>query len=93
MKPKPKPDPRWDNLAEELFFLVNRMARTDGEQRFVDRVMREHRTIQQSIFSLFLRTIEGWSKQERFDARNEFTVEKSKEIMELFPCGSGTPYI
>lgn len=80
-------------LAMNLATFVNYMARESASNHFVDRVMREHRTLQQSIFSLFLKTIEKWSKQEHFDLRNEFTIEKSKEIMKLFPCGSNTPFI
>ena len=60
---------------------------------FAKEVMREHKTLQQNIFSLFLRTIEEWSEQSHFDSRNEFTVNKSKEIMKLFPHGTQTPFI
>ncbi len=60
---------------------------------FAREVMREHKTLQQNIFSLFLKTVEEWSKQTHFDSRNEFTVNKSKEIMKLFPHGTQTPFI
>jgi len=55
--------------------------------------MRDHRTLQQATFGLFLRTIEEWSKQEHFDLRNEYTVQKSKEIMKLLGGCSSTPFI
>jgi len=79
-----------ENTVKVLSDFVNIMGHDrDG---FAEKIMREHRTLQQSMFSLFLRTIEEWSKQEHCDLRNEFTVEKSKEIMRLFN-GSGTPFI
>ena len=81
-----------ENAVKVLSNFVNNMSHDkDG---FAENVMREHRTLQQSMFALFLRTIEEWSKQEEWqrDLRNEFTVEKSKEIMKLFN-GSGTPFI
>ena len=81
-----------ENAVKVLSDFVNNMGHDkDG---FATRVMREHRTLQQSMFALFLRTIEEWSQQEECqrDLRNEFTVEKSKEIMKLF-IGSGVPSI
>jgi len=81
-----------ENAVKVLSEFVNTMSHDkDG---FAARVMREHRTLQQSMFALFLRTIEEWSQQEEWqhDLRNEFAVEKSKEIMKLF-VGSGVPLI
>ncbi len=77
--------------VRSLSQFANRMCLDDAA--FAKEVMREHRTLQQNIFSLFLKTIEQWSQQTHFDARNEFTVEKSKEIMKLFPHGTQTPFI
>ena len=62
-------------------------------QEFAEEMMNEHRTLQQSMFGLFLRTIEEWSKQKRYDLRNEYTVETSKKIMELLGGCSQTPFI
>lgn len=43
---------------------------------------REHRTLQQSAFGVFMACIEAWSKQENFDLRNEYTIKMCKKIME-----------
>ena len=48
-------------------------------------VSRTHRTLQQQVFALFLAMVQQWLKCEntgQFDARNQFTVEKSKEMAE-----------
>lgn len=44
---------------------------------------RMHRTLQQQMFEFFLQVIEEWSKQTNFDARNEYTIKKCKEIMKV----------
>ena len=81
-----------ENAVKVLSDFVN--ATSHDKDGFAETIMREHRTLQQSIFALFLRTIDEWSQQENWqcDLRNEFTVEKSKEIMKLF-IGSGVPSI
>lgn len=60
---------------------------------FVAAVMSEHRTLQQQMFEVMLACIAGWAEQEYFDARNEYTVQKCREIMEHFPAGIRTPFI
>jgi len=60
---------------------------------FVEAVMAEHRTLQQQMFEVMLACIEAWAKQEHYDARNEFTVMKCREIMAHFPAGAHTPFI
>jgi len=52
----------------------------------------EHRTLQQTVFELFLHCCEQWS-QSNSDPRNEFTVETSKKIMELVNGCPRTPFI
>jgi hypothetical protein len=83
--------PTPSELITEISKFANVMSSQDAE--FAAQVMREHRTIQQSIFGLFLKTIEEWSKQEHYDLRNEYTVQTSKEIMKLLDGCSGTPCI
>lgn len=53
-------------------------------EAFADELLRQHRTIQQSAFGAFLATVKAWAAlpPSRFDARNEFTVAKSREIVE-----------
>ena len=52
---------------------------------FADELLRQHRTLQQTAFGAFLATVSRWAalSPSHFDARNEFTVEKSREIVEL----------
>ncbi len=51
---------------------------------FADELLRQHRTIEQTAFGAFLAVIDKWAGLEstRFDARNEFTVEQSRKIVE-----------
>ena len=52
---------------------------------FADELLRQHRTLQQTAFGAFLAVIDKWAglPANRFDARNGFTVERSREIVEL----------
>jgi hypothetical protein len=65
-------------------------------EAFADEVLREHRSLQQTAFGAFLACINRWAwlaPNER-DLRNEFTVEKSREIVEtLGEYGLRTPFI
>ncbi len=51
---------------------------------FADELLRQHRTLQQNAFGAFLAVIDKWAglASNRFDARNEFTVEQSRKIVE-----------
>ena len=70
---------------------VNGMGHRNED--FVQAVMQEHRTLQQQMFEVMLACIDAWAKTEHYDARNEFTVLKSLEIMALFPGGPRAPFI
>ncbi len=50
---------------------------------FADELLRQHRTLQQTAFGASLATVKAWAGLEsnRFDARNEFTVEQSRKIV------------
>lgn len=54
-------------------------------QTFASAVMDEHRTLQQSTFGAFLALVKAWAAlpDGRYDLRNEWTVQKSREIVEL----------
>jgi len=70
-------------LATMLTHFMNG-ANEVGERAFVKELMCTHRTLQQSVFSLFMKCIEEWAhawEEERYDLRNEFTCKKSFEIM------------
>jgi predicted pyridoxine 5'-phosphate oxidase superfamily flavin-nucleotide-binding protein len=51
---------------------------------FADELLRQHRTLQQSAFGAFLATVKAWAAlaPSHFDARNEFTVDQSRKIVE-----------
>ena len=51
---------------------------------FADELLRQHRTLQQNAFGAFLATVKEWAAltPSHFDARNEFTVEQSRKIVE-----------
>ncbi len=50
---------------------------------FADELLRQHRTLQQTAFGAFLAVIDKWAglPANRFDLRNEFTVEQSRKIV------------
>jgi hypothetical protein len=60
---------------------------------FAEAIMHEHRTLQQQMFETMLFCIDAWAKTTHHDARNEYTVMKSREIMALFPSGTRVPFI
>ena len=70
---------------------VNGMGHNN--QAFVQAVMQEHRTLQQSMFEVMLACIDAWAKTEHYDARNEYTILKCREIIALFPGGPKVPLI
>lgn len=51
---------------------------------FADELLRQHRTLQQTAFGMFLASVKAWAAlpPSHFDARNEFTVEQSCKIVE-----------
>lgn len=81
-------------LINQLFKYVNVM--TPNHTFFVERVLSEHRTLQQQLFEMMLHVIKAWSElpNDRYDMRNKYTVEKCREIMKIFECGVvTTPFI
>ena len=62
---------------------------------FVEAVLNQHRTIQQQMFATFLACIEAWAKlpEHGYDLRNQYTVQKSREIMALLPGGPNVPLV
>lgn len=74
-------DERARHAAREFANSVNEMG-FDVES-FVDEFQRQHRTLQQNGFGAFLALVKAWSElpENRYDARNEWTCEKSREIV------------
>lgn len=60
---------------------------------FAQLMMKEHRTLQQCMFETMLACMDAWARSEHYDARNEFAVVKSREIMSLFPGGPRVPFV
>lgn len=86
--------PTGEEVAEILTSFVNGASSQDKKE-FVEKLTkREHRTLQQQAFGLFIEAIFAWSKTEenRYDLRNEYTVQTSKEIADLLKF-SGVPLI
>lgn len=57
---------------------------SDDFKEFALSVLDDHRTLQQSAFSLFMECLHVWAiayDKGLYDARNEFTCKKSKEII------------
>ncbi len=52
---------------------------------FADELLRQHRTLQQTAFGAFLAAVKAWAAlaPSRCDARNEFTVDQSRRIVEV----------
>jgi len=87
-----KPTPK--DAVDAFSDFVNNMSMQPKE--FAELVMREHRTLQQSMFGVMLETIKMWaemSESGRYDLRNEYTVKTSKKIMELLDNNTYTPFI
>ena len=80
-------------IAVALTRAVNNM--TFDHEEFVETVLREHRTLQQNVFEAFLHLCKAWAAlpENRYDARNEYTVQRSREIMELLAGCARTPFI
>ena len=78
-------------VVKEFSAWVNGMDHKNAA--FVEAVIQEHRTLQQQMFEVMLACIEAWAKQEHFDARNEYTIKKCREVMPLFPDGTRVPFI
>ena len=94
----PKEHDYWDKSNEQAREVVKAFSAWvncmgHDNQPFVDAIMSEHRTLQQQMFEVMLACIEAWAKQEHFDARNEYTIKKCREIMTLFPDGTRVPFI
>jgi hypothetical protein len=71
---------RTKKIVSDLSNYVN--SSSTQPELFAGEVMRDHRTLQQSMFKLFCACIIKWSKCASYDLRNEYTVKLCKEIVE-----------
>lgn len=73
-----------EEMGKEFSDFVN-SSHSGKQDDFVDYILRDHRTLQQSAFRIFYHCIEGWAKSwenDRYDLRNEATCRMSKEIVD-----------
>lgn len=71
--------------ARDLSAALNCFGNEDVIAAFVDEVLRDHRTLQQSTFKTVLALISAWGNlpETAYDGRNEFTVMTCKKILKL----------
>jgi hypothetical protein len=69
-------------IVSHLSQFVNSVSTRPGY--FVKHMLREHRTLQQSMFNIFMACINAWADlpEGRYDLRNEFTVKQCRKIVE-----------
>lgn len=73
-----------EKVANILGDFVNSGGMSDYKE-FAAGILRQHRTLQQLIFTCIMLCIKGWSDNKKkgwFDARNEFTVNISEQIVD-----------
>ena len=71
-----------EEMAKQFSAFVN-VSGHDGEA-FANTVTNEHRFLQQEMFLTMMECIEKWAEahdNNMYDARNEYTVKASKEII------------
>jgi hypothetical protein len=89
------PKKRGEAIADILSSFVNG-SHNESSEAFVEAIMRDHRTLQQMTFGLFLQLVDKWAEAGddkelmRFDARNEFTVTTAQKIRDMFEKEFGT---
>lgn len=73
-----------DLTGEEMAQMIDEFCNASGQDKyagFVETVVfRTHRTLQQKIMGLFVKTIEAWAEAPH-DLRNEATVNLAKKIV------------
>ena len=82
-------------LAQEFMQMVNLMGNETEQQAFVDGVLNDHRTLQQSAAGVFLQVFAGWAEMKDtgyYDLRNEATVTLGKSITEA-ASGAHLPFV
>jgi len=74
-----------DELAEDFAAEFSDFAtsyNSESKKLAIQRMLRDHRTCQQSMMRFFMMFVEGMAES-RSDLRNEATVELAKEIMKI----------
>jgi uncharacterized protein with NAD-binding domain and iron-sulfur cluster len=86
-----------EELAQKLADFMNGEDGAAVEAFIKSLTLKTHRTLQQSVFGLFLRVMQAWAKYYKegpgwYDLRNEFTVATSEKIVDLLD-GQMPPFI
>ena len=87
-----------EQMAKEAHEILSRFVNNFGcpAEEFVGCVMRDHRTLQQSMFRLFLGCIKEWAKKAEdgeYDLRNELTCKLAQKIVARFDDEMSLPFI
>lgn len=82
---------RTEEQVRTLTSIVNSF--TFPTEYFAERMMFEHRTLQQSTMRLFIAIIREWSQQEYYDLRNEATIKLSKKIINALDDTDYLPFV
>jgi hypothetical protein len=77
-----KEEARGKEFAKAFSDFVNIMSNDQAEQHAIDAMLREHRTLQQSMMGFIMKFIEQMSKQNH-DLRNEASVKLAQRIMDI----------
>ena len=73
---------RGQKFANNFSEFVNSSLNPDVDEA-VQAMLRDHRTLQQSMMGLFMKFAEEMAKSEHCDMRNQASVKLAKSIMEL----------
>ena len=84
---------RGKQFADTFSKFVNVMAASQDVTEAVQTMAYDHRHLQQGMMSFFMKFVEEMAKNERYDGRNEASVELAKSIMELDESVRALPYI
>ena len=84
---------RGKQFADTFSKFVNVMAASQDVTEAVQTMVYDHRHLQQGMMSFFMKFVEEMAKNERYDGRNEASVELAKSIMELDESVRALPYI
>ena len=91
---QPSEDKTYGEFFYDKFsdFINNMCCDSDG---FVKQALKDHNTLQQSAFRLFLKLTKGYSELPNWkvDGRNEYTNKTAKQIMELLDNNTNCPFI
>jgi len=81
-------------LANQLTNFINSSNNDIGIGEFIKAFSRQHRTLQQSSFGMFLRLIEHMASDEyHTDGRNEDSKKMAKTLLEGFKLAKKEEYI